>query len=230
MSERTRHSTRSVHGGEERIKPARSLTNPIAQTSTFVFEDLLEYEAFKAGEKVNFEYGRYNNPTQQVAERKLAVLDGGEEALLFPSGMSAVTNVLLAMLQGGQHALVIEDCYRMTLKFCQFMKKFGVESSRVKPGDFAALEAALQPNTRVIFCESPTNLHLRVLDMEKLVTFARKHRLKVVVDSSFASPVNQRFSTRYGSRRSPISEKCSRELISTFSRSVWRGSSSEANR
>ena len=192
MSERTRHSTRSVHGGEERIKPARSLTNPIAQTSTFVFEDLLEYEAFKAGEKVNFEYGRYNNPTQQVAERKLAVLDGGEEALLFPSGMSAVTNVLLAMLQGGQHALVVEDCYRMTLKFCQFMKKFGVESSRVKPGDFAALETALQPNTRVIFCESPTNLHLRVLDMEKLVTFARKHRLKVVVDSSFASPVNQR--------------------------------------
>ena len=192
MSKRTRHSTRSVHGGEERIKFAKSLTNPISLTSTFVFEDLPEYEAFKAGEKVRFEYGRYGNPTQQVAERKLAVLDGGEEALLFPSGMSAVTGVLLAMLQSGQHMLVVEDCYRMTQRFCQFMKKFGVESSLVEPGDFAVIEAAVQPNTRVIFVESPTNIHLRVLDMEKVVAFARKHQLKVVVDSTFASPVNQR--------------------------------------
>ncbi|NKB67295.1 MAG: aminotransferase class I/II-fold pyridoxal phosphate-dependent enzyme [Candidatus Latescibacteria bacterium] len=186
------NSTRSVHAGEERRKAAQSLTNPIAQTSTFVFEDLDEFTAYKAGEKTHFEYGRYGNPTMRAAEQKLAALDGAEDALLFNTGMSAVTTVLWAMLRAGQHLIVMEDCYRRTVQFCNLIAKFGVESTYVKPGDWAGLEAAVQANTRVLFAESPTNPHLHVMDLEKLVPFAKAHRLKVIIDSTFATPINQR--------------------------------------
>jgi cystathionine gamma-synthase len=108
-------STRAVHSGEERDKFARSLTNPIAQTSTFVFDNLDEFTDFKAGKVKHFEYGRYGNPTVRAAEHKLAALEGGEEALLFPTGMSAVTSVLLAMLRQGQHVVLMQDCYRRTV-------------------------------------------------------------------------------------------------------------------
>jgi cystathionine gamma-synthase len=185
-------STRAVHGGEERLKFAQSLINPIAQTATYVFSSLEEFEAFKAGEKDLFEYGRYGNPTQRAAERKIAALENAQEALLFSSGMSAVTSALLAMLRSGQHLVVMEDCYRMTAKFCALINKFGVASTLVKPGDLEGLEQAVRPETRLIFTESPTNPHLHVLDLEKLVAFARQRRLKVIIDSTLATPVNQR--------------------------------------
>ena len=185
-------STRSVHGGEQREKYAQSLTNPIVQTATYVFDDLDEVDAYTAGERQHFEYGRYGNPTQKVAENKIAALEGAEAALLFPTGMSAVTTVLLAMLRSGQHLIIMEDCYRKTTQFCNLVKKFGIESTFVPPGDFAKLEEAIQPNTRIILTESPTNPHLHVVDLEKLVPFARQRRLKVLIDSTFATPINQR--------------------------------------
>lgn len=185
-------STRSVHGGEQRNKFAQSLINPIAQTATYTFSDLEEFEAFKAGEKPLFEYGRYGNPTQRVAECKIASLENADEALLFSSGMSAITSVLYAMLRSGQHLIVMEDCYRMTAKFCRTLAKFGIESTLVKPGDMDALAAAVRPETRLIFTESPTNPHLHVLDLEKLVAFAKERRIKVLIDSTLSTPINQR--------------------------------------
>lgn len=185
-------STRSVHSGEEKVKPAKSLTNPIFQTATFVFDDLDEFTSFKAGERQNYEYGRYGNPTVRTAEQKLAALDGAEDALLFPTGMSAVTTVLLAMLRSGQHLILMEDCYRMTVKFCKVIAKFGIECTAIKPGDWDALEGAIQSNTRLILTESPTNPHLHVVDLERLVPFAKEHRCKIIIDSTFATPINQR--------------------------------------
>ncbi len=184
-------STRSVHGGEDRAKGAKSLTTPIAQTSTFVFDTLDEFEAYKAGERTQYEYGRYGNPTLAAAESKLADLDHAAQALLFSSGMSAISTALLAMLRSGQHLVVMEDCYRRTVQLCNVLGKFGIKSSFVRPGDFDELQQALQPNTRLIFTESPTNPHLHVVDLEKLVFFARERRLKVLIDSTFATPVNQ---------------------------------------
>ena len=190
--EYTGESTRSVHGGEERSKFAQSLINPIAQTATYTFANLDEFEAFKAGERSLYEYGRYGKPTQRAAERKIAALENAEEALLFSSGMSAITSVLYAMLRSGQQLIIVEDCYRMTAKFCRTLAKFGIESSLVKPGDMDALVAAVRPETRLIFTESPTNPHLHVLDLEQLVAFARERRLKVLIDSTLATPINQR--------------------------------------
>ncbi|MBT3344807.1 MAG: aminotransferase class I/II-fold pyridoxal phosphate-dependent enzyme [Gemmatimonadetes bacterium] len=184
-------STWSVHGGQERHKYGKSVTEPIAQTATYVFDSLNEFEEYKQGKRSHFEYGRYGNPTVSVAENKLAALDHADAALLFSSGMSAITTVLLAMLRSGQHIVVMEDCYRRTVQFCDLLAKFGIQSTRVPPSDLEALEEALRPETRILFAESPTNPHLHVADLEKLVPFAREHRLRLLIDSTFATPINQ---------------------------------------
>ena len=186
-------STRAVHGGEEGGHWGNSLTVPIAQTATYVFEDMAAVNDFVAGRNRQLDYGRYGNPTQRVAEEKLAAIEGAEAAILFSTGMAAVTTTLLAMLRSGQHAVVMDDCYRKTEQFCKtVLKKFDVQTTFVTAGDFDALERAIQENTRVIVSESPTNPHLNVLDLERTVAVAKAHRLKVVIDSTFATPLNQR--------------------------------------
>jgi cystathionine gamma-synthase len=191
-------STRVVHAGEKRRKPYHALTTPIAQTSTYTFQntqDLVDYmEAKLWGDPVEREeYGRYGNPTIAAAEAKLADLDGGEAACLFSSGMAAVTTTLLSLLSAGSHVILTDDCYRRTRQFvAKFLARFGVEATQVPMGDYEALEAAIRPNTRVIVSESPTNPYLRVLDLNQLVAIAKKHNLKTIVDSTFATPINQR--------------------------------------
>ncbi len=191
-------STRAVHAGEARDKPYHALTTPIVQTSTFTFNDtadLVEFmEAHLWGDETErTEYGRYGNPTLAAVERKLADLDRGEAALLFSSGMAAVTVTLLTLLSSGAHMVMTDDCYRRTRQFItQFLNRYGVEATQVPVGDYEALEAAIRPNTRLILSESPTNPYLRVVDLPRLVEIGRKHGLKTVIDSTFATPINQR--------------------------------------
>ena len=106
--------------------------------------------------------------------------------------MSAITPVLLAMMRSGQHLVIMEDCYRRTVQLCDVLGKFGITCTGVAPGDFEALEGAIRKETRILFAESPTNPHLHVADLDRLVPFARKHRLRLLIDSTFATPVNQR--------------------------------------
>lgn len=185
-------STRSVHDGEKRRKLGKSLTTPVTLTSTFVFEDLEEYEAYKEGSTDNYEYGRYGNPTQRTAEEKVAALEGGEDALLFPNGMSAITSLLQTMLRSGQHLITVEDCYRMTQRYGGVLARYGIEVTLVKTGDMEALAQAVRPETRVLFAESPSNLHLRVSDLRELADFSSAHGIRLVVDSTLATPINQR--------------------------------------
>ncbi|MDA0709927.1 MAG: aminotransferase class I/II-fold pyridoxal phosphate-dependent enzyme [bacterium] len=186
-------STRAIHGGEEKGHWGRSLTVPIAQTSTYVFENTQAVLDFAAGKNAQIDYGRYGNPTQHIAEKKLAEIEGAEEAILFSSGMCAMTTALLAMLSTGQHAIIMDDCYRKTTQFCKMvLRKFGIDTTFVPAGDFIALEAAIQDNTRVLISESPTNPHLNVIDLNRVVEIARKHRIKTLIDSTFATPFNQR--------------------------------------
>jgi cystathionine gamma-synthase len=193
-------STQAVHAGEnekKRDKPFHSLTTPIVQTSTFMFEntaDLVEYVENKSGGNgvARVEYGRYGNPTLWTVERKLAALEGGEATLLFSTGMCAITSTLLAMLSSGSHLILTSDCYRRTREFClTFLKRLGIEASVVPVGDYEAMEREVQDNTRLILSESPTNPYLRILDIPRVVDIARRHRLKVIVDSTFATPCNQ---------------------------------------
>jgi cystathionine gamma-synthase len=186
-------STKAVHAGEAREKAGNAVTTPIFQTATYAFRDSHELTEYMEGHIEREEYGRYGNPTQRVVERKLAALDGGEAALLFSTGMCAITTTLLAMLGRGSHLVLTAEGYRRTRQFCRsFLQRLGIEYTFVDTGDYEALEAAIRPTTRVIFSESPTNPHLRVMDLDRLVDIGRKHNVKIAIDSTFATPYNQR--------------------------------------
>lgn len=186
-------STRAVHGGEEKVLPQRTLTYPIFQTSTYYFKDTAELVDYMEGNVERGEYGRYGNYTERVAEKKLAELEGAEECALFSTGMTAVTFTLLGMLSKGQHLVITSDSYRRTRQFClTYLNKFGIDVSVVEPDDYKAMEDAIQDNTKIIFSESPTNPYLNVLDLEKVVEIAKKHRVKTIIDATFATPYNQR--------------------------------------
>ena len=193
-------STRAIHGGAPRRKAFNSLTTPVVQTATYTFADtqaLIDFMQAKTwGDGVdNEEYGRYGNPTVAAVERRLAALDSGEDAALFASGMNAVTSVLLASLSTGTHVVMTDDCYRRTRQFCgTFLRRLGIETTVVPMGDYEALEDAVRSHrkTRYIISESPTNPYLRVADLERIGDIARRHRVRTLIDSTFATPVNQR--------------------------------------
>ncbi|MEA3350077.1 MAG: aminotransferase class I/II-fold pyridoxal phosphate-dependent enzyme [Chloroflexota bacterium] len=191
-------STQSVHVGEEKRKPYGALTMPIVQTSTYTFESTAEIRAFmqrkESGKpKMRQEYGRYGNPTQQVVERKIAALEGGERCLLFASGMSAITTALLTFLSAGDHLILVSGMYRRTQEFAhEYLSRWGVETTLVPIDDASALAAAIQPTTRIIFTETPTNPYLRVMDLEKMAALAQSHDIITMIDSTFATPINLR--------------------------------------
>ncbi len=192
-------STRSVHGGTKRRKAFNSLNTPIVQTATYTFGDtqelidFMERKTWGDGDDRE-EYGRYGNPTVSAVERKLAALDAGEDAVLYASGMAAVTSILLSILPSGAHIIMTDDCYRRTRQFAlTFLKRFGIETTVVPMGDYDAMEAAIIPKkTRFIISESPTNPYLRVADLERIGRIGKKHRVLTLIDSTFATPINQR--------------------------------------
>jgi cystathionine gamma-synthase len=186
--------TLAVHAGEARPKAHDSLTTPIIATSTYTFESTEELCRYFDGKYEREEYGRYGNPTVRTAEQKIAALDGAEDAALFASGMAAFTTTLLALLKSGDHVIMTSDCYRRSRQFVgTVLKRYGVTSTLVPPGDYAALEAAITPATKLVIAESPTNPYLRLVDLPRLVEVKRRHpAVKLLIDSTFATPVNQR--------------------------------------
>jgi cystathionine gamma-synthase len=186
-------STRAIHAGESRIKYADSITTPIVQTSTFTFANSKDIELYTKFGKEHFEYGRYGNPTATIAERRLADLEGAEDCVVFSSGMSAITTTILSLVKTGDHIVITDDSYKKTLEFCQsYLKRFGVGCTIVGFGDYGALERAVRPNTRFIFSESPTNPYLNIFDLNKLTAIARRKKVLTLIDSTFATPYNQR--------------------------------------
>ena len=184
--------SRAVHGGERQQRTSDALTVPIYQTSTYVFRDTQELIDFKEGRLDKGEYGRYGNPTIQAAERKIAALEYADDALLWASGMCAITSTLLTMLRPGQHMIMTADCYRRTRQFCDsVLQRLGINVSVVPAAQPQAIEAAVQPTTRLVLSEAPTNPYLYVLDLEELAAIAKRHRLRTLVDSTFATPFNQ---------------------------------------
>ena len=184
-------STTAVHGGETRPKLGNSLVTPIVQTATYTFANTQELKDHFDGKIDRVEYGRYGNPTQQAAQDKIAALEGAQGCLLFASGMAAMTTTLFAMLSRGTHVVVTDDSYRRTRQFLnQTLNKYGIEVSTVPCGDYEALEDAIKPTTRALVSESPTNPYNRVLDLERFGEIGRRHRVKTIIDATFATPYN----------------------------------------
>ena len=190
--------TQIVHAGETRPKPFGAVTTPIVQTSTYTFTNTAEIldfmQAKVAGNRpIRDEYGRYSNPTQSTVEAKLAAIEGGEAALLFCTGMNAITTALAILLSSGDHFILVEGCYHRTREFASaFLLRWGIDATIVPIDDPEAWEAAIRPNTRLIFAETPTNPYLRVIDLRRLVQIAQAYEIKTFVDSTFATPINLR--------------------------------------
>jgi cystathionine gamma-synthase len=185
--------TDAVHGGEPRTNPYHALATPVIQTATYTFERTDDLIGFMNGTVERLDYGRYGNPTVRVLEERVAFLEGAEDAAAFASGMNALVTTILTLVKSGSHIVLSGDCYRRTRRFVtKFLSRFGVTHTVVPPGNVAAMEQALRPETRLVLAELPTNPFLAVLDLPAVTAFCQPRGIKVIVDSTFATPVNLR--------------------------------------
>ena len=185
-----RLETEAVRGGTDLEKKNAPLATPIYQTSTFQVTD--SDQQLRATHTDMF-YTRYGNPTNTVAEAAIAELEGLDAALLFASGMAAITTSVLALLKAGDHIVAQRDIYGGTNKFLgQWLPKLGVETTFVDSTEYEQHERAIRPNTKLLYLETPTNPTLRVIDLKKVSAVAKKHNLISLIDSTFATPINLR--------------------------------------
>ena len=182
--------TESVHGAESLDKRNAPLAQPIYQTSTFQVTD--SDQQLRATSTDMF-YTRYGNPTHTAVESRIAELEGADAALLFASGMNAITTSIMALVKAGDHIVAQRDIYGGVTKFLSmWLPKLGVETTFVDTTDYAQHASAIRPNTKILYLESPTNPTLRVVDLRKAVAIAKERRLISMIDSTFATPINQR--------------------------------------
>ena len=186
-------STKSVHAGEDRQKPGGSISAPIVTASTFTFESTEALLRFVNGEEDRPEYGRYGTPNEKSVEAKLAALDGAEDAILYSSGMAAIVGLLMCKLSAGDEIIFFDQCYHRSREFCsKHLARFGVVTRQVATGDFAAMEAAINPRTKMLVSESPTNPHLTAVDLNAFAELGRKHHVETLIDATLATPFNIR--------------------------------------
>jgi cystathionine beta-lyase/cystathionine gamma-synthase len=192
MAAEQRFDTRVIHEGEGQPPEAAPLTVPIYETSTFVFDSAADVEAYNAGLSRKFLYSRYENPTVAAVERKVAALEGAEAALVFSSGMAATATTLMALTGAGDEVVCTASLYGGTLHLLgDLLSRFGVSARFVELADLADPDRALSDRTLVFWFESPTNPTLRIVDMAAVASACRRRGVVSVIDSTFASPVNQ---------------------------------------
>ncbi len=184
-------STLAVHAGEDRQKFGNSLTDPIFCTSTYTFANTQAVIDFVEQNQQREEYGRYGNPGEKFVEQKLAALEGGEEGLLFASGMAAIVGLVMAKLSAGDEVIFFDECYHRSREFCvKQLSRFGVVTKQVKSCDYDAMAAAITPDTKLLISESPTNPHMSVVDLERFAELGREFGVETVIDATLASPYN----------------------------------------
>jgi cystathionine gamma-synthase len=189
----TGDSTRSVHGTEKADEQTGSVTTPIYQTATFAFTHATDVVRAARGESSSYVYSRWDNPTVRTLETKLADLEGAEEAAFFSSGMGAISTSVISLLQKGDHVLGIRDLYGEAYRLIHdFLPRFGVETTLIDTGDYTAMKREMRSNTRVVYIESPTNPTVKVVDIERSAELAHGAGAKLLIDGTFASPINQR--------------------------------------
>jgi cystathionine beta-lyase/cystathionine gamma-synthase len=183
--------TTAVHGaGRPR---SGSLTVPIAQTSTFVFESSAEMRRYLDGDPGLHLYTRYENPTVRALEDALAALEGGEAGLAFASGMAASTTALLALLEPGDEVLASASLYGGTTKLIRdVLSRLGFSFRLLKPAELHEIESLAGEKSRLVVFETPTNPSVEIVDVERVVRGAHARGMLVMLDNTFATPVLQR--------------------------------------
>ena len=184
-------STTAIHAGEARQKPLDSITDPIVMASTFTFENTQSIIDYIEQDQERGEYGRYGVPGERVVEKKLAALEGAEEGILFSTGMAAFVGLLNAKLSSGDEIVFFDECYHRSRDYCRtYLSKFGVVTREVKTGDYDAMEAAINSNTKLLVSESPTNPHLSIVDLERFAAIGKAHGVETIIDATLATPYN----------------------------------------
>ena len=185
--------TTSVWAGELERFPFGATQVPVVHGVTFGYEELDEWMKVTLGEKEGYVYSRNANPTVSVFEEKIRILEGAEAATSFATGMAAVSNTLFALLSPGHRVVSIKDTYGGTSKlFLEFLPRFDVEVMLCDTTDHEQIEKETAKGCQVLYLESPTNPTLKVLDIERLTKAGRSAGAAVVIDNTFATPINQR--------------------------------------
>ena len=190
----TRFDTQAIHAGYRRDSDYGALATPIYQTSTFTFPSADYAMKVFSGEIPGYDYPRAGHPTVRVFEEKIAQLEGGEDAVATSSGMGAISSALLGLFQMGDHIVCGSTVYGCTdVVMREILPSLGITATFVDTGDLAAVEAAIQPNTKAIYFETPANPTMQVTDIAAVSALKQSHPgLRVIVDNTFAPPPVQR--------------------------------------
>lgn len=181
-----------THLGEDREQYFNAVAPPIIQSSNFAFKNLDDFRQAFTNELENHIYTRGNNPTVKILRQKVAALEGAEDALVVGSGSAAVANAVIANVNAGDHIVCVESPYSWTkMLLTKFLPRFGVTCTFVDGSDMAKIEAALQPNTKLLYLESPNSLTYGIQDLTACAELARARGIVTCIDNSYCSPIYQ---------------------------------------
>src|ERR1044071_3761412 len=184
LRDTARFSTICIHAGQTPDPSTGAIITPIYQTSTYVQEAL--------GKHKGYEYARTQNPTRSALEANIAAIEGGKAAFAFASGMAA-EGAVMTLLQAGDHIVVTDNTYGGTYRlFERVLRKYQLDFTYVDTSNLGEIRRAIQPSTKMLFLETPTNPVLRITDLAGACEVAHEHGVVVVVDNTFASPYVQR--------------------------------------
>jgi len=184
--------TQAIHGGEPNRRGVNGpIVTEIIRSSTFTFSSTKEMKLWAEGKNKAYIYTRYGNPTLTVAQKKIAALEGAEAAIVTSSGMAAISSSLLAALKAGDEVISTAQLYGGSYRLMRdIFPNMGIKVHQVGT-NLAGLETLVNARTKVLYVETPTNPTLRLVDIQKAVAFAKKHKLVSIIDNTFATPVLQ---------------------------------------
>jgi methionine-gamma-lyase len=185
-------NSKAIHAGHEHQAKGAHIT-PIYQVSTFTFTDAAQGGRIFAGTEEGYRYTRLGNPNMTELERKMAALEGGENALVTSSGMSAIMTAVFAFLKNGDHMVTSDALYGGTFKlFKEMLPQYGIEVTFVDASDVSMVEEAIKPNTKLVYIESPANPTMKLMDIKSCAGVAHKHGAYLMIDNTFMTPYLQR--------------------------------------
>ena len=185
-------STIAIHVGEEHFGVGASVGTPIARTANFTFANTEQMKRWAEGKSSAYIYTRYGNPTLTMAEQKIAALEGAEAAVVTASGSAAISSALLAVLRAGDEVIATRQLYGGSYRLLRdIFPRFGIVVRYVE-SDLAGIERFVNPRTKAVYVETPTNPTLRLVDLQKVMAFVKEWDLISIIDNTFATPVLQK--------------------------------------
>lgn len=181
-----------LHHLAEEDLPFGAVTPPIFQTSIFAFKDFDSFSEAISDEANSYLYTRGNNPTVNILEKKLAALEHGEKAKLFGSGVAAISSSILAFVKSHDHIVCVKDCYSWTKTLLEkYLKRFEIDHTFVEGTDIEEISAAIKPNTKIIYLESPTTFTFKLQNLKEIAHLAKEKGIKTIIDNTWSTPIFQ---------------------------------------